>query len=70
MERSRRRIGGRFLNGEAVMKHSDQVLGLLQKQIGNAEEVADIKDTAKAVVEKWVNPLSGGRSRLTASSTG
>lgn len=46
------------------MKHSDQVLGLLQKQIGNAEEVADIKDTAKAVVEKWVNPLSGGKEQI------
>ncbi len=43
------------------MKHCDQVLGLLQKQIGNAEEVKEISDTAKEVVSKWVNPLSGGK---------
>lgn len=38
-------------------------MGLLQKQIGNAEEVADIYKTAKAVVEKWVDPLSGGKEQ-------
>jgi len=27
------------------MKHCDQVLGLLQKQIGNAEEVKDISES-------------------------
>lgn len=43
------------------MKHLDQVLGLLQKQIGNAEEVKDIGETAKEVVGKWINPLSGGK---------
>ena len=43
------------------MKHSDQVLSLLQKQIGNATEVKDIQETAEAVVSKWVNPLSGGK---------
>ena len=43
------------------MKHLDQVLGLLQKQIGNAEEVNDIGKTAKEVVGKWINPLSGGK---------
>ena len=43
------------------MKHCDQVLGLLQKQIGNADEVKDISETAKEVVEKWINPLSGGK---------
>jgi hypothetical protein len=43
------------------MKHCDQVLGLLLKQIGNAEEVKDISETAKEVVSKWVNPLSGGK---------
>jgi hypothetical protein len=47
-----------------MMKHCDQVLRLLQKQIGNAEEVADINDTAKAVVEKWVDPLSGGKEEI------
>src|SRR6266849_6197913 len=43
------------------MKHCDQVLGLLQTQIGNAEEVKDISETAKEVASKWVNPLSGGK---------
>jgi len=44
-----------------MMKHRDQVLGLLQKQIGNAEEVKEISDTSEEVVSKWVNPLSGGK---------
>src|SRR6266705_2140591 len=44
-----------------MMKHRDQILGLLRKQIGNAEEVEDIRKTAEEVVGKWVNPLSGGR---------
>lgn len=43
------------------MKHCDQVLGLLQTQIGNAEEVEDISETAKEVASKWVDPLSGGK---------
>jgi Z1 domain len=43
------------------MKHRDQILGLLQKQIGNAEEVKDISETAKEVADKWVNPLSAGK---------
>src|SRR6266446_9417295 len=43
------------------MKHSDQVLALLQKQIGNAEEVEDISQTAAEVLRRWVNPLSGGK---------
>jgi hypothetical protein len=43
------------------MKHRDQVLGLLQTQIGNQEEVEDISKTAEEVVRKWVNPLSGGK---------
>ncbi len=43
------------------MKHRDEVLGLLQKQIGNAEEVNDIRDTAEEVAGKWVNPVSGGK---------
>lgn len=44
------------------MRHSDQVLALLQKQIGNSEEVGDISRTADEVVRKWVNPLSGGKA--------
>lgn len=43
------------------MNHCDQILSLLQKQIGNVQEVADIKNTAKEVANKWVNPLSGGK---------
>src|ERR1700724_2347220 len=43
------------------MKHPDQVLALLQKQIGNANEVKEIQDTAEEVVGKWVNPLTGGK---------
>jgi len=46
------------------MKHSDQVLALLKKQIGNAEEVEDIKKTASEVSTKWVNPLSGGKDEI------
>lgn len=43
------------------MKHSDQVLGLLKKQIGNDEEVRDISMTATEVVGKWVNPRGSGK---------
>lgn len=43
------------------MKHSEEVLKLLRKQIGNDEEVEDIRRTAKEVSDKWVNPLTGGR---------
>lgn len=45
------------------MNHCDQVLALLKKQIGSAEEVSDINDTAKAVVETWIDPLSGGKEQ-------
>ncbi len=43
------------------MKHRDQVLGLLRKQIGNEEEVRDVSETADEVAGKWVNPVSGGK---------
>jgi hypothetical protein len=43
------------------MRHRDQVLALLQKQIGNVNEVQEIQETAEAVVKKWVNPLTGGQ---------
>ena len=46
------------------MKHKDQILGLLKKQIGNDEEVTEINETAKEVVGKWVNPLSGGKEEI------
>ncbi|WP_271585626.1 DNA cytosine methyltransferase [Bradyrhizobium sp. CCBAU 45389] len=42
------------------MKHSEQVLKLLRKQIGNDSEVQEIRRTAQEVVKKWINPLSGG----------
>lgn len=42
------------------MKHRDQVLALLQKQVSNISEVHDIRKTAEEVVQKWVNPLAGG----------
>jgi predicted AAA+ superfamily ATPase len=43
------------------MNHRDQILKLLQKQIGNYEEVDDIRKTAEDVSKNWVNPLSGGK---------
>lgn len=43
------------------MKHTDQILALLQKQIGVADEVEEIRQTAEQVAKKWVNPLSGGK---------
>lgn len=43
------------------MKHSDEVLRLLQKQIGSASEVADIRATAAQVAQQWVHPLTGGK---------
>jgi hypothetical protein len=46
------------------MKHSDQVLGLLKKQIGNDEEVRDIGVTATEVVGKWVNPRGAGKEEI------
>jgi hypothetical protein len=42
------------------MKHRDQVMNLLVKQIGNQEEVEEIRTTAEAVARQWSNPLSGG----------
>jgi hypothetical protein len=46
------------------MNHCDQTLMLLQKQIGNSNEVADIRETAKEVADKWVHPLSGGKEEI------
>jgi len=43
------------------MRHRDQVLALLKKQISNPEEVQDVSKTAQAVIAKCVNPLSGGK---------
>jgi hypothetical protein len=47
-----------------MMNHRDQTLGLLQQQIGNQEEVKDIRQTAEEVASKWVNPLSGGKEEI------
>jgi len=46
------------------MKHSEQVLLLLTKQIGNKQEVSDISTTAQEVATKWVKPLSGGKEDI------
>lgn len=40
--------------------HTEEILNLLQQQVGNAQEVADIASTAREVMGKWVKPLSGG----------
>ena len=64
MGRRLRRIGKEYLRAELAMKHRDQVLALLQKQIGNEEEVEDIRVTAEEVVSKWINPLSGGKEEI------
>ncbi len=45
------------------MNHTDQVIALLEKQIGNKHEVADINSTAAEVAKKWVQPLSGGKEQ-------
>jgi hypothetical protein len=42
------------------MNHRDQVISLLNKQIGNTEEVEDIGVTAQEVAQKWVDPLRAG----------
>lgn len=46
------------------MRHADQVIALLKTQIANEAEVADTKKTASEVVNKWVNPLSGGQEEI------
>src|SRR5262245_53391276 len=46
------------------MRHCDQVLALLTKQIGNQDEVRDIRETAQEVTDKWVHPLTGGREEI------
>lgn len=45
------------------MKHTDEILNLLRQQLGNDDEVAEIAETAREVVGKWVNPLSGGKEQ-------
>ena len=46
------------------MKHSDEILNLLRQQVSNPEEVEDIAKTAREVVKKWVDPLSGGTEEI------
>ncbi|PFH09728.1 Z1 domain-containing protein [Collimonas sp. PA-H2] len=43
------------------MKHCDQVLNLLRKQVSNPSEADDIKKTAAEVASKWVDPLTGDK---------
>lgn len=43
------------------MRHREQVINLLRKQIGRDDEVADIRETAQEVATHWVDPTSGGR---------
>ncbi len=42
------------------MKHADQVIALLKKQIGNEQEVSEISSAARDVAKNWVDPLRGG----------
>ncbi len=42
-------------------KHTDEILSLLRQQLGNDVEVNDIAATAREVMGKWVNPVSGGK---------
>jgi hypothetical protein len=46
------------------MKHADQVLKLLLKQVGSQQEVDDIGKTASEVVAKVVNPVNGGKEEI------
>jgi hypothetical protein len=43
-----------------MMKHCDEVIQLLTKQIGSSDEVKDIHTTAQDVAKQWVDPTSGG----------
>jgi len=45
------------------MTHTSEILKLLREQLRNDEEVGDIAKTANEVVDKWVNPLSGGNEQ-------
>ncbi len=42
------------------MKHQDEVVNVLKKQIGRDDEVEEIRATATRVAERWVDPLSSG----------
>jgi len=44
-------------------KHTDEIFNLLRTQVSNENEVADIAKTAREVMGKWVNPVSGGKER-------
>jgi hypothetical protein len=50
--------------GDEHMRHRDQVLALLQQQIGNPNEVRDIRETAEAVVRKWVDARAPGKLQI------
>jgi len=44
-------------------KHTDEILNLLRTQVSSDSEVADIAKTAREVMGKWVNPVSGGKEQ-------
>jgi hypothetical protein len=44
-------------------KHTDEILRLLRTQFGSESEVVDIAKTAREVMGKWVNPVSGGKEQ-------
>lgn len=48
---------------KAEMNHTDQIIALLGTQIGNKQEVNDIRSTASDVAGHWVKPLSGGQEQ-------
>lgn len=44
-------------------RHTEEILNLLRQQVGNDAEVDDIAATAREVMSKWVNPVSGGKEQ-------
>lgn len=47
-----------------MTNHTDQNVSLLKSQIGNPNEVADIKKTAMDVAAKWVPPVGSGTANI------
>ncbi len=46
------------------MKHGDEALRLLKKQVSNVHEAEEIRTTAQSVMAKWVDPASGGKEEI------
>ncbi len=46
------------------MKHGDEALRLLKKQVSNAHEAEEIRTTAQSVMAQWVDPASGGKEEI------